>query len=431
MWNPHQKYFFENATKRYNFAIGARRSGKTFPSYYYIPKIFRAVKDESGLKVILGTTKGTLTRNLIEPLQNIWGTGLVGNINSENICTMFGMKVHCLGTDNVKRVDQIRGSSIARVAWDEIVTGHKDVWEMVKTSLDQPYSRLYGTGNPDSPIHHIYEFINDPNNANDVFYQQYSLYDNPKLDPSVIIAFENAYPIGSVWHSRLVLGEWVRAQGVIYSCFIASNINNGGHLINDKQIPEGREYVCSIDYGISNNTVALLWRVVKGKAYLIKWYIHSGRNLAIQEFGDNTEGGQLDESIHAENIVKMIKSVDGAFPNLTIIVDPAAPGMISHLKRNYGLNANGAENTLVGRPGKPGGIENTFSDFHHKRIFIHEECKPLIKGLQTYSWDDKLDENGREKPIKEKDDEVDALRYFCQSYLYRYYPVRIPHLTQS
>ena len=398
MWTPKQQIWMDNANKRYNIAVGARRSGKTYPSYFYIPKVFLDVKDLPGLKVILGTTKGTLQRNLIEPLQGIWTTDVVSNINSENISTMFGMKVHCLGSDNIKRVDQIRGSSIARIAWDEIVTGNKSVWEMVKTSLDKPYSRLYGTGNPDSPVHHIYEFINDPVNQDDIFYQQYTLYDNPKLDPSVIRAFENAYPIGSMWHSRLVLGEWVRAEGVIYSTFNTSNISDGGHIFTDEQAPKYGEWVISVDHGISNPFAGLLWLVVGDVAWLMNEYYHDGK-----------KEGQLTDSEHANNLTKLVTdNVKHYNSGIKCYIDPAAASFKEEIKRQGFFQPVNANNSVMD------GIRLTFSAFSLKKLLIHQNCKQTIKGLQSYMWDDNsLDE----RPLKENDHIADSCRYLVASHL--------------
>ena len=85
-----QKEYFRNATHRWNIKNGATRSGKTYMDYFLIPKRLRAVAGKDGLSVLLGNTRGTLTRNIIEPLQNIWGSNLVSSIRSENTAMLFG-----------------------------------------------------------------------------------------------------------------------------------------------------------------------------------------------------------------------------------------------------------------------------------------------------------------------------------------------------
>lgn len=185
--------------------------------YYVIPKRIRAVSGKEGLTVILGHTKGTIQRNIIEPLQSIWGTALVGDIKSDNTAILFGEKVHCLGADKVTRVDVIRGSSIKYCYGDEIVTWNSEVFEMLKSRLDKPYSRFDGTCNPDNPNHWFYKFCYSDNGA-DKYIQEYSIYDNPFLDPTFIQSLENEYR-GTVYFDRYILGHWTIAEGLIYKRF--------------------------------------------------------------------------------------------------------------------------------------------------------------------------------------------------------------------
>ena len=83
MFSEKQREFLNNADRRWNIKTGATRSGKTYLDYYVIPKRIRRVAKEEGLVVILGNTKGTLQRNVIEPLQKIWGTELITDIKSD------------------------------------------------------------------------------------------------------------------------------------------------------------------------------------------------------------------------------------------------------------------------------------------------------------------------------------------------------------
>ena len=126
-----QTEFLYNATHRWNIKSGATRSGKTYLDYFVIPKRIRTVRGKDGLVVLLGNTKGTLQRNIIEPLQKIWGCKYVSDIKADNTAYMFGEKVHCLGADKINQVDRLRGSSIKYCYGDEVVTWHKDVFDML------------------------------------------------------------------------------------------------------------------------------------------------------------------------------------------------------------------------------------------------------------------------------------------------------------
>ena len=108
-----QQEYLNNANHRWNIKSGATRSGKTYLDVLaVIPIRIRAVAGKEGLTVILGNTKGTLQRNVIEPLQAIYGATLVGDIGVDNTARIFGEKVYCLGADKVTQVDRLRAAAL-------------------------------------------------------------------------------------------------------------------------------------------------------------------------------------------------------------------------------------------------------------------------------------------------------------------------------
>ena len=154
-----QKEYFRNANRRWNIKTGATRSGKTYMDYYLIPMRIRETADKDGLTVILGNTKGTLQRNIIEPLRKIWGGSYVSDIKSDNTAVLFGEKCYCLGADKISQVDRLRGSSIKYCYGDEVVTWNEDVFTMLKSRLDKPYSSFDGTCNPEGQQHWFKKFL--------------------------------------------------------------------------------------------------------------------------------------------------------------------------------------------------------------------------------------------------------------------------------
>lgn len=210
-----QKEYWNNSDSRWNVKSGATRSGKTYLDYYLIPKRIRAVTGKDGLVVILGNTKGTLQRNIIEPLQNIWGMSLVSDIRSDNTAMLFGEKCYCLGADKVNQVNRIRGSSIKYCYGDEVVTWHEDVFTMLKSRLDKPYSKFDGTCNPDNPNHWFYKFLQSDA---DIYKQDYTIDDNPYLSKEFVDNLKREY-FGTVYYDRYVSGLWVAAEGAVYRLF--------------------------------------------------------------------------------------------------------------------------------------------------------------------------------------------------------------------
>lgn len=207
-----QREFLDCANHRWNIKEGATRSGKTYLDYFVIPKRIRRVFGLPGLVVILGNTKGTLQRNIIEPLQDMYGTELVSSIRSDNTAILFGEKCYCLGADKANQVDRIRGASIKYCYGDEMATWHEDVFTMLKSRLDKPYSKFDGTLNPENPNHWVKKFLDS---GADIYRQSYTIDDNPTLDAAFVENLKREYA-GTVYYDRYILGLWKAAEGAIY-----------------------------------------------------------------------------------------------------------------------------------------------------------------------------------------------------------------------
>lgn len=210
-----QREFWRSCTARWNVKTGATRSGKTYMDYYLIAKRLIAGDGKEGLNVILANTRETARRNILLPMQEIYGARRVGNIRADNSVMMFGQRVFVLGADNANHVDRIRGSSIKYCYGDEIVTWHRDVFDMLKSRLDRPYSVFDGTCNPDSPQHWFYEFLQS---GADIYQQAYTIDDNPFLSPEFVENLKKEYA-GTVLYDRYINGLWVAAEGALFTTY--------------------------------------------------------------------------------------------------------------------------------------------------------------------------------------------------------------------
>lgn len=247
MLSVKQREFLDNADRRWNIKYGATRSGKTYLDYYVIPKRIRNVANEQGLIVILGNTKGTLQRNVIEPLQDIWGTELVSDIKSDNTAFLFGEKCYCLGADNKKHINKIRGSSFKYCYGDEVATWDEGVFQMLKSRLDKSYSKFDGTCNPEGPSHWFKKFLDGDA---DIYQQKYTLYDNPFLAKEVLQNLETEYK-GTVFFDRYILGDWKAAEGTIYMLFADKTQD----FLVDKINEELAIVTIGVDYGAGKSKI--------------------------------------------------------------------------------------------------------------------------------------------------------------------------------
>ncbi|MBQ2755247.1 MAG: terminase family protein [Oscillospiraceae bacterium] len=210
-----QREYLECAVRRWNIKTGATRSGKTYLDYFIIPKRIRSLAGKDGLIVLIGNTRGTLQRNIIEPLRSVWGDVLVGDIRSDGTVRLFGETAHCIGADKADQADRLRGCSVKYCYGDEIVTWNENVFNMLKSRLDKSYSIFDGTCNPDAPGHWFKKFLSSDA---DIFHQHYTIDDNPFLDETVRDAIKKEY-FGTVFYDRYVNGLWVAAEGCVYPLF--------------------------------------------------------------------------------------------------------------------------------------------------------------------------------------------------------------------
>lgn len=212
-----QNEYILNATHRWNIKSGAVRSGKSFvDTAYMIPFRIREVAGKPGLNVILGVSKESIERNVLQPMRELYTSQLVGTINNRNVARICGEDVYCLGAEKVSQVAKIQGSSIKYCYGDEIAKWNKEVFQMLKSRLDKPYSCFDGSCNPEHPTHWLKEFLDNPDL--DIYLQRYTIFDNPFLDPKFVEQLCKEYE-GTIYYDRLILGLWKRAEGAIYKKF--------------------------------------------------------------------------------------------------------------------------------------------------------------------------------------------------------------------
>lgn len=212
-----QNEYILNATHRWNIKSGAVRSGKSFvDTAYIVPKRIRDRAGLPGLNVIMGVSKESIERNVLQPMREIYTSELIGNINNRNVARVCGEDVYCLGAEKVSQVAKIQGASIKYCYGDEIAKWNKEVFQMLKSRLDKPYSCFDGACNPEHPTHWLKEFID--NAELDIYLQRYTIFDNPFLDPEFVEKLCKEYD-GTIYYDRLILGLWKRADGSIYKRF--------------------------------------------------------------------------------------------------------------------------------------------------------------------------------------------------------------------
>lgn len=212
-----QNEYIVNATHRWNIKSGAVRSGKSYvDTAYVVPFRIRERAGKPGLNVVLGVSKESIERNVLQPMRETYTEKLIGQINNRNIARICGEDTYCLGAEKISQVAKIQGASIKYCYGDEIAKWNKEVFQMLKSRLDKPYSCFDGACNPEHPTHWLKEFID--NQELDIYLQRYTIFDNPYLPEEFVEQLCKEYE-GTIYYDRLILGLWKRAEGSIYKKF--------------------------------------------------------------------------------------------------------------------------------------------------------------------------------------------------------------------
>lgn len=252
-----QAEYIVNANHRWNGKVGATQCGKTYiDTLFVIPNRIKERKGKKGLNFIVGVSKETIQRNVIEPLQELYGDKAITDIASNNACTILGEKVYCVGADNIGRVRKFRGARIKYLYIDEIYDINEEVFELLKSRLSFEYSTCDFAGNPQHLSHWFETFLNSDA---DIYLQRYTIFDNPFLPKEYVKQLCLEYK-DTVFYDRYILGRPCNAEGIIYRQF-ADNTNM---FMRDEAIDEYGNPInfmivtIGIDYGASQSSTRFI-----------------------------------------------------------------------------------------------------------------------------------------------------------------------------
>ena len=321
----------------------------------------------------------------------MWGDDFVGSIRSDNTARLFGETVHCLGCEKVSQVAKIRGASIKYAYGDEVAEWNPEVFDLIKSRLDKPYSCFDGALNPESPNHWLKEFLESDA---DIYQQHYTIFDNPYLPKEFVDNLCKEYE-GTVYYDRYINGVWALAEGLIYPMY---------QDVIESTLPQGKpsKSVLSIDYGTMNAFACLQWDKYPSKWYMTARYYYSGRDTGMQK----TDAEYLQDI--ESRFDKLINGYrERAKQRLTekipVIIDPSAASFIALLKRTDWAKVLPARNDVLN------GIRETATAMNMGRIAVMDYITEFKDEAGGYVWDDSTDD---ERPVKVNDHMMDAMRYF-------------------
>nr|DAM39028.1 MAG TPA: large terminase [Caudoviricetes sp.] len=381
--------------RRWNLKTGATGSGKSYLDIAVtIPKRILASRGE-GLLVLFGNTRGTLERNIIEPMRDLWPE-LIGQIRSDNTIQMFGKKVYVLGADNKKHVARIQGTSIEYAYGDEVTTWSEDVFSMLKSRLRCRHSHFDGTCNPDNPNHWVKKFLDSDA---DIYHQDYVIEDGV-LPIHVIEELKKEYA-GTVFYDRFIRGRWVAAEGVIYRNFA----DDPERYIIDNP-PEIKFATIGVDFGGNESATA----------FSCTGYTNGFREVVTLE--EYYQKGITSPSALEAAFLDFVRICKSKYRVTTAYCDSAEQTLIQGLKTAALREGVG----IIVKNAQKGPINERIRAYcilmGSDRYRIMRKCKHTIEALQTAVWDGK----SMTKDIRLDDgtyniDSLDALEYSTERHM--------------
>jgi len=390
---PKQRDFVRHANHRWNFKGGATRSGKTYLDFrWIIPMRVRERAGMDGLTVILGVTNSTIERNVLEPMRRLYGDDLVSRISSDNTVKLFGEKCYALGAEKISQLSKLRGASFKYCYGDEVADWSKDVFDLLKSRLDKPYSCFDGTFNPQGPNHWLKKFLDSDA---DIYCQSYSIDDNPFLDPVFVENLKREYT-GTVLYDRYILGLWVAAEGVIYRLFAD---HPERFIVDDLPDQKIRHAVIGVDFGGGTSA----------HAFSCTGFTTGGAIVTLDEY---REKEALNPTKLEKDFVDFVKRCQMRWLVTDVWCDSAEQTLINGLrtaaaKAHIGVNIGNAMKKPINDR-----IRALCLLMGAGRYYVNRACPITIDALKSALWDSKhTTEDVRLDDGTTNIDSLDALEY--------------------
>ena len=425
---------------------GAVRSSKTVASLLmWVEFVSRLIRTKrGGALAMVGRTEASIIRNAVEPLQQWLGPSRVVLNRGLGIVTILGREVYLFGANDVSAVTKIQGLTLVGIYIDEAANVPEVFFNMARSRLSALGAMMFLTLNPEGPKHWVLtkwlkrarwwidahgkmhekaptDTVMVPNDQGvlkpqpvlNLWRVTFLLDDNTWLvrnNPAFVAELRSSYPKGSVFHQRYIESKWVSAEGSVYPMW-----NEDTMTVDLEHLPPVEMvYMAGLDYGTTHST----------RAYL----------LGLCRFPTDAITGQLilDPSSTRERgmSVPVLVILDEYAPESATVAEHAT-GFLQWLERNahYGrpdwiaidsaaatfkveLFDRGLDNVMGAFKAVVPGIQLVQSLLTAQRlVVVRERCHHLIQMLPEYMWDTKATDRGETKPVKENDDEADALRY--------------------
>jgi len=211
-------------------------------------------------------------------------------------------------------------------------------------------------------------------------------------DPNIFVSNPKSsqnpfYPIEEIERAKKLLPAWKFTMFFLAQFTRpAGQIYEEVHFVQPFQIPSGWIYFRGLDFGFNhpNAVVQLAIDPNTDTVYVIDVWKRSKTNI--------------------DDLEKKLKQGSGM-----VYGDPAGKDAMETL-RSRGIPISNAKKDVLA------GISMLDAMFRNKKLLVFDHLMQLKDEINSYSWEIDKQENLLERPTKENDDLLDALRYACFTY---------------
>ena len=399
LFSKKQQEFLFAQDKRLNFLTGSVRSGKTHISLLKFAVDVVANSPQGSEFLFSGKTLTTLKRNCLGTLETLVGASNFKYSTSSKEGMLFGRKVYLEGANDESAENKIRGMTLTGAYCDEITLMPENFVQMLLSRLSKPKARLYATCNPDNPDHYIKKNYIDNRELNCAVWD-FALTDNTFLDEEYIENITKEYT--GVFFQRYILGQWVRAEGLVYPKF--ANNSNDYMLEDDFNYSNIITANIGVDFGGNGSATTF---VCTGFTKRFECAIILEAERHAQELSPD----ELEE-LYVDFVQRCTNTYGKIMPTYA---DSAEQILIRGLRNSARLKGcktnvmNAKKMAILDR------IQLVNKLISLGRFKVNRRCSTVTKALQTAVWNEKVNDERLDNGSTDIDT-LDAMEYSIEPY---------------
>ena len=285
MLSDKQKIFLKFSLSRINLLYGSVRSGKTWISLLKWA-LWVGMQPKHDEFLMVGKTITTLKRNCFGLLSDLIGDNFSYSV-SQKKALIFGRTVWLEGANDERSESKIRGMTLKGIYIDELTQIPKDFYLMGLSRLSVAGAVLIATTNPDHPNHYVKTDIIDNDKISKTVFK-FLIDDNIFLDEEYKENLKKEYQ--GVFYQRFILGEFVRAEGIIFPEFAD---NPSKWIISEEELPQRFQNVeVGFDIGGNGSAYALTCtaRGYDGVQYKLKSQKRQAKDMSMHDVENFVKG---------------------------------------------------------------------------------------------------------------------------------------------